>query len=232
MIIGSLEWKCFIQDGTRAINIDIEAEKVDQLAIYALELIRWNQKVNLTAITDPLEVAVKHFLDSIAPEPFIPPRASMLDIGSGSGFPGIPLKILIPSLSVTLIDASRKKVSFLKHIIRNLKLKDIQASHMRAEELAKNRVLVKGYDVIICRALSSLKTFILMASPLLAKDGMIVALKGNTVREEINSLSLLIKENSCQLKIGNYKFSLELKEYILPYLKLERSLVILKLITS
>ncbi|MBN1932011.1 MAG: 16S rRNA (guanine(527)-N(7))-methyltransferase RsmG [Desulfobacterales bacterium] len=213
-------------------NIDIEKEKVDQLAIYALELSRWNQKVNLTAITDPVEIAVKHFLDSIAPEPFIPPSALMLDIGSGSGFPGIPLKILLPSLSVTLIDASRKKASFLSHIIRNLKLQDIQAFHMRAEDLARKRALVKGYDVIICRALSSLKTFIVMASPLLAKDGMIVALKGNDVKKEIASLSLLTDGKSCQLKIGNYKFFLELKAYTLPHLELERYLVILKLITS
>ena len=83
--------------------------------MHAAELVRWNQKINLTAITDPFEVAVKHFLDSLPAARLLPKDATLLDIGSGGGLPGLPLKILMPSLSITLIDASRKKVNFLKN---------------------------------------------------------------------------------------------------------------------
>ena len=123
MEIGSEKWKNIIKDGAKTMEIHIDQEQVDQCALHAVELMKWNQKTNLTTITDPLEVAVKHFLDSMAPAPLISQSSKMLDIGSGGGFPGIPLKILIPSLSVTLIDASRKKVSFLSYLIRTLKLK-------------------------------------------------------------------------------------------------------------
>ena len=225
MEIGSKKWKSIIRDGAKAFDIHIDRDKTDQFAIHAGELINWNKKINLTAITDPLEVAVKHFLDSIAPANIIPPDASMLDIGSGGGFPGIVLKILIPSLSVTLIDASHKKVSFLKHVIRNLKLKNIEARHIRAEDLAGDPAFVNAFDVIICRALSSLDTFVLMALPLLAKDGIIIALKGLSTKEEIESVRLLATKYPNILKDN---FSLTVEKYTLPYLGLKRSIVILR----
>lgn len=230
MEIGSKEWKKLITDGAGKIDIQIDPQKIDQFAIHAIELIEWNRRTNLTAVTDPGEVAVKHFLDSIAPAPIIPPAASLLDIGSGGGFPGIPLKILIPSLSVTLIDASRKKVSFLKHVIRSIKLKDIEARHVRAEDLAKNSAFANAFDVIVSRALSAMDTFVLMALPLLAKDGMIMALKGIAVEKEIESVRSLITKKLCSSEMAKDKFSLTLKKYTLPYLESERSIVILKFI--
>ena len=133
MQIGSKKWRDLLYEGAKQLDIQIDKRNIDKFATYALELLKWNQKTNLTAITDPVEVAVKHFLDSIVPVKIIPHQASLLDIGSGGGFPGIPLKISLPHLSVTLIDASRKKVSFLKHIIRILELGNIKALHIRSE---------------------------------------------------------------------------------------------------
>ena len=152
MQIGSKKWQNLIYEGAKNLDIQIDKRKIEKFAIHALELMKWNQKTNLTAITDPFEVAIKHFLDSIVPVKIIPSNASLLDIGSGGGFPGIPLKIILPSLSVTLIDASRKKVSFLKHIIRILELKNIDALHIRAEEFANEPGVAKKFDVIISRA--------------------------------------------------------------------------------
>ena len=106
----------------------------------------------------------------------------MLDIGSGGGFPGIPLKVLRPKLSVTLIDASRKKVSFLKHVIRTLKLDNIDAFHIRAEDLAAHPSYLNRFDVIISRALSSLEHFVRLAVPLLAKWGIIIAMRGKVTK--------------------------------------------------
>jgi len=237
MKIGSTEWKRLIRDGAKAFDIFLDKEKTDSFAIHAVELMKWTRKTNLTAIKDPLEVAVKHFLDSIAPVRLIPPNASMLDIGSGGGFPGIPLKILIPSLSVTLIDASRKKVSFLKHLIRTLGLEDIEARHIRAEDLSTARsetsdgqhtIFKKRFDVVICRALTSLDAFVLMALPLLTKEGIILALKSKMTEKEIESVRLLSITNPGLSEMGKDNFSVDMKKYTLPYLGSERSILTVK----
>jgi len=228
MQIGSREWKNVIYDGAKDLEIQIDQEKIDQFAIHAFELLKWTRKINLTAISDPLEIAVKHFLDSIAPAPIIPPDASLLDIGSGGGFPGIPLKIMIPSLSVILIDASRKKVSFLKHVIRMLGLNNIEAAHVRAEDLSRDSISNKTYDVIISRALSSMVNFVQMSLPLLSKDGFIIAMKGKISVKKIESALSLIKKRSDIQKKSISNFNIILKKYRLPYLKSERSIVIVK----
>jgi len=228
MRIGSKKWRNVIYDGAKDLEIQIGRENIDQFATHALELMKWTTKTNLTSITDPLEIAVKHFLDSIAPAPIIPPDASLLDIGSGGGFPGIPLKILMPSLSVTLIDASRKKVSFLKHVIRMLDLDNIEAYHVRAEDLSGNNIFEKTYDVIISRALSSTVNFVQMSLPLLTKEGFIIAMKGRASDKEIKSVQSLIKTKFDAQENSTSNFNLVLKKYRLPHLKSERSIVILK----
>jgi 16S rRNA (guanine527-N7)-methyltransferase len=186
--IGSKKWQNLILEGAKNLDIQLDKRKIDKFAIHAMELMKWNQKINLTAITDPFEVALKHFLDSIVPVQLIPSNASLLDIGSGGGFPGIPLKIILPSLSVTLIEASRKKVSFLKHIIRRLELKSIDALHIRAEEFANSPGIAKTFDVIISRALSSMPSFAETALPFLKKEGAIIAMRGNVSDNEIELL--------------------------------------------
>ena len=216
MNIGSEQWKKLVEEGAANLNIHIDRKTTDQFSIHATELIKWNRKINLTTITDPVEVAVKHFLDSIISAHVMPEYGRLLDIGSGGGFPGLPIKIIIPTLSVTLIDASRKKVSFLKHIIRNINLSGINARQVRAEELAKEKTLGNCFDVIMCRAFSRLDKIILQALPLLAKDGIIIAMKGKLSESELESS-------------GKYNLSLTVEKYKLPFLELERSLVILKL---
>ncbi|MEA3435603.1 MAG: 16S rRNA (guanine(527)-N(7))-methyltransferase RsmG [Thermodesulfobacteriota bacterium] len=216
MNIGSEQWKKLLEEGAANLNIHIDQKTTDQFSIHATELIKWNRKINLTTITDPVEVAVKHFLDSIISVRVMPEYGRLLDIGSGGGFPGIPIKIMIPSLSVSLIDASRKKISFLKHIIRNIKLIEINARHVRAEELAKENPIDNCFDVIICRAFSRLDKIIFQALPLLAKNGIIIAMKGKLPESELESA-------------GKYNLSLTVEKYKLPFLELERSLVILKL---
>ena len=228
MQIGSKKWKNVIFNGAKDLEIQMDQGKLDQFAIHALELSKWTRKINLTAISDPLEIAVKHFLDSIAPVPFISPHTSLLDMGSGGGFPGIPLKIMIPSLSVTLIDASRKKISFLRQVIRILGLDNIEACHVRAQDLSKDRRVNNTYDVIISRALSSMINFVQMSLPLLAKDGFIIAMKGKITDMEIESALSLIKKSSDIQGNSMNSFNMVLKKYRLPYLKSQRSIVILK----
>ena len=231
MKIGSKKWRDLLYEGARKLDIQIDKRTIDKFATHALELLKWNQKTNLTAITDPVEVAVKHFLDSIVPVKIIPHRASLLDIGSGGGFPGIPLKLSLPHLSVTLIDASRKKVSFLKHMIRMLELENIKALHIRSEAFAKAPGVAKSFEVVISRALSSMTSFALTALPFLKKDGVIIAMRGNVSNHDIQLLrSSFNKKHDMLMDKDIDEFEINVKRYSLPYLESNRSVVSLKII--
>lgn len=229
MEIGTNDWSKFIIDHAKTIGIDVDCTQNRLFSAHAAELIKWNRKTNLTTITDPIEVASNHFLDSLVPARFMPPNAAkLLDIGSGGGFPGIPLKVLLPELSVTLIDASRKKVNFLKHVLRTLKLDDIEALHIRAEDLADHPSYINRFDVIVSRALTSLEFFVRLALPFLTCGGLIMALKGQVVDEEVADLraNVLTKIGSAGSVVRPFTISLE--KYSLPFLYSERTLVTLR----
>jgi 16S rRNA (guanine527-N7)-methyltransferase len=225
MEIGTNDWSNFLIDQARAIEMDLDRPQNRLFSAHAIELIKWNQKINITTITDPIEVASNHFLDSLVPAKVIPPEAAMLDIGSGGGFPGIPLKVLLPTLSVTLIDASRKKVSFLKHIIRTLKLDNIEALHMRAQDLAVHPSYINRFDVIISRALSSLEYFVCLALPLLADGGIVIAMKGKIDRAELDNLRYNVLEKINTVGSVDRKFTISIERYSLPLLDSERSII-------
>ena len=226
MITGSTEWKKTIIKGAKALDINIDQKSAKLFAAHADELIQWNRKINLTSITDPFEIAVKHYIDSIYPVSLMPKNFfSILDMGSGGGFPGIPLKIILPDISFTLIDSSRKKVNFLKHIIRTLNLNNITAHHVRAE-LFFNDTNFKPFDIIICRAFSSLKNIVKKSLPLLAQNGTIIAMKGHCLDKEIDSLSLLLNKTS--KKIGTKGLRITIKKYALPFIGDKRTVVMLR----
>lgn len=229
MQIGSKKWRNLIYEGAKDFDIHVDKRKIEKFAIHALELMKWNQKVNITAITDPFEVAVKHIMDSIVPMKVIPSNASLLDIGSGGGFPGIPLKICVPSLSVTLIDASRKKVSFLKHIIRMLELKNIDALHIRTEEFVNKQDIAKTFNIVISRAFSSMTTFVLTALPFLKKEGVIIAMQGKVSGDDIQLLRASVNQSHAILMGENTEaFEISVKKYSLPFIESDRSMVSLK----
>jgi 16S rRNA (guanine527-N7)-methyltransferase len=226
MHIGSKKWQNIIYEGAKNLDIQIDKLKIEKFATHALELMKWNQKINLTAITDPFDVAVKHVLDSIVPVKIIPSNASLLDIGTGGGFPGIPLKISLPSLSVTLIDASRKKVGFLKHIIRKLELENIDALHIRADKFASEPGVAKSFNVVISRALSSMTNFAMTAIPFLSHDGVIIAMRGSVSDEDIQLLHSSVDEKHDFLMGDDaLSFEIKVKKYSLPFLKSNRSMV-------
>jgi len=221
MKIGSSSWKEIIQAGAGSLSIDVAAAQIDQFARYAGELIKWNRKINLTAITGAEALAIKHFLDSIVPAALIPPGASLIDIGSGAGFPGIPLKIVRPDLKVTLIDAVRKKVNFQKHIIRTLALENIRAHQVRAEQFSPET----PFDAAITRALSALTAFVKLALPLLAKDGVMLALKGLPAEAQAEVSILRSEENRARSLSGRDRLTVTLTPYRLPGIAAERTIV-------
>jgi 16S rRNA (guanine527-N7)-methyltransferase len=120
--------------GAKAFGIDLVEKSVEAFDLYLRELLKWNEKMNLTAIRSEKGIILKHFLDSLSVFPHLPKISSLLDIGSGAGFPGIPLKMIQPPLEITLIDSVRKKVDFQNHVIRTLGLKGIEAIHGRVQD--------------------------------------------------------------------------------------------------
>ena len=182
------------------------------MVLHAKELMTWNKKINLTAIKEPLQIAEKHFIDSIAVASFFGNKTCVIDMGSGGGFPGIPIKIMRPSLKVVLIDSSRKKINFSKHVIRILGLENIEAIHSRVEDLHENKAFQNKFDVVISRAFTELSRFIPLALPFLNKKGEIYAMKGKHGRKEIT------------LDISR-KFDLKIDYYQLPFEKSNRYMI-------
>jgi 16S rRNA (guanine527-N7)-methyltransferase len=163
-------------------GVELTAKEIGLFNAFAEELKKWNRKINLTAIKDDQEIVVKHFADSLSLLGRIKTPGTLLDIGSGGGFPAIPLKIMLPHLSVVSVDAVEKKVLFQRHAARVLQLQDFSALHLRAEELTKSHAAV--FDSIVSRAFSDLPFFVSLALPLLKNDGQIIAMKGREGREE------------------------------------------------
>ncbi len=227
MKTGSPEWRAIIKDGAQAFSVNIDDQRINRISKYSLELLRWNRKVNLTRITDPFEFAVKHIIDSIAVSGLLTSCATMIDIGSGAGFPGIVLKIIFPHLFVTLVDASRKRVNFLKHTIRTIGLEDIEAIHARAEDLSKDTKYTKKFDIAVCRAFSKLENFYQSANPFLGEGGKLIAMKGKYVTNEINALNDFIKKQGSSMEAGKEKIYIDLHEYKMPFIGDSRSIVVI-----
>ncbi len=174
-------------EGLQQLDPSISDFQLEQLLRYRKELLDWNTRVNLTAITDPEEVLLKHFLDSLSLlSAYDQPHTKLLDIGSGAGFPGLALKIVRPQWNVTLLEATGKKVAFLQHIIDTLQLTNVVAIHGRAEELAHNKQYRGQFDLVTARAVSSLSTLLEYSASYSRVGGyMIFPKKGELAQELI-----------------------------------------------
>ena len=232
MEIGSAEWTTVIMDGAAKLGIDVSEKQAGLFAVHAREMVRWNQRLNLTAVTDPFEMAIKHYLDSIAAVLFIEPGAALLDVGSGGGFPGIPLKIMLPSLNVTLLEARRKRVSFLKHGLRSLGLVDVTVLNDRLENATELLAPGDGFDVIVSRAFSHLEAFVAQALPLLNPGGCLLAYKGirgERLDSELTGLAKMdVKSVNKQPHQEETRLHIDIQSYVLPWLGMQRTFVIIR----
>ena len=161
--------------GLRQLGLTLSDTQFEQFQLYRAELLDWNTRMNLTAITNPEEVLLKHFLNSLTLLAVIDkPHLRLLDIGTGAGFPGLPLKIVRPQWSVTLLEATGKKVMFLNHVIETLQLEDVVAIHGRAEELAHKPAYRATFDVVTARAVAAIPTLLEYAAPYCRVGGLII----------------------------------------------------------
>ena len=174
-----------MQEMLSKLRPELTETQLRQFEIYFEMLVDWNTRVNLTAITEPGDVANKHFIDSLAAEPYLPKGASVADVGTGAGFPGIPLLIVRPDLKLTLMDSLQKRLVFLEAVIRELGL-SAECVHARAEDAGQNPRYRERFDVALSRAVSALPVLCELTLPLVKVGGVSIAYKGDA-GEELNA---------------------------------------------
>lgn len=170
-------------DGCRALDISISPTQVSQCLELADLLIRWNKKINLTSITEPSEVITKHILDSLSLLQHVK-GDNILDVGTGAGFPGLPLAIMLPDMQFTLLDSNRKKITFIQHVTAKLGLKNVQATHSRIQDLSKAR----PFSSITARAFADLNDLLKWLPEVYNANTQILAMKGKVPESELESL--------------------------------------------
>ena len=200
--------------------MNISEEKANLFNEYKEILLDWNEKINLTAITNEKEIILKHFIDSCTILKYIQGKEKVIDIGSGAGFPGIPIKIMNQELNITLVDSLNKRVNFLNEVINKLKLTNIEAIHARAEELGRIDKYREKYDIATSRAVANLSTLLEYLMPFVKVGGKCICMKGPNIEEELKSAEKAIKELGGELeKVDNF---------YLPNSDIERNLIIIK----
>ena len=198
----------FIEE-TKKLGIELTSQQLEKLNQFYELLISWNQKMNLTRITEKEDVYLKHFYDSLTLSKVIDLNQdlTLCDVGSGAGFPGIVLKICFPNLKITLLDSLQKRVNYLNEIIKELDLKNIEAIHTRAEDYAKqNR---EKFDIVTARAVANLKILSELCIPMVKVNGLFIAMKANIEEEIENSTEILKKLDSKIEKIETFYLPIE-----------------------
>ena len=184
----------------------LSEELIHKFYKYMNLLIEWNEKINLTTIIEPKEIIEKHFLDSITVLPYIKQNDSIIDVGTGAGFPGIPIKIMKNDITVTLLDSLQKRVNFLNEVINQLKLANIESIHSRAEDYASKKR--EKYDVAVSRAVANMSTLSEYLLPFVKNGGCAIFMKGPNIQEELEESKKAIKLLGGKIeKIDNFALS-------------------------
>mgnify|MGYP003380260213 FL=1 len=204
----------------KEISIEFSNIQIEKFYKYMNLLIEWNEKINLTAITEPKEIIIKHFIDSLTVLKDIKGKNTLVDVGTGAGFPGIPLKIMDEEIKITLLDSLNKRINFLNEVINQLDLKNIETIHSRVEEAGKNKKYRESFDISTARAVANLATLSEYMLPLVKVGGKSICMKGSEVSEELKNSKKAISILGGEIEsIDNFK---------LPKSDMMRNIVIIK----
>lgn len=218
-------FKKMLYENALKINVQLTDSQLDLFWKYKELVIEWNEKINLTAITNDSDFAVKHFIDSITIDKYISDNSKkIIDIGTGAGFPGVPLKILRPNNEVVLFDSLNKRLKVLDDIIEKLDLRNIVTLHGRAEETFKNKEYREKFDIATSRAVASLNILAELMLPAVKVGGICICMKGNNAEEEIKGA-----EKAIRILGGNI---VKVDKIILPELNQERNIIIIEKVKS
>ena len=207
-----------LKDKANKINIILEEKQIESFYKYMKLLLEWNEKMNLTAITEPKEVILKHFVDSLTIINIVEKGEKIIDVGTGAGFPGIPLSI-VKGENITLLDSLNKRITFLEEVIEQLELKNIKAVHARVEEFAKNKKEREMYDIATSRAVAPLNVLLEYLLPLVKVGGKCICMKGSNTEE--------IEDAKNALKILGGEIE-KIEKITLPESDIIRNIIIVK----
>ena len=214
------EFSNLLKENMNNIGVDISEQKTLKFYNYMNMLLEWNEKIYLTAIVEPKEIILKHFVDSATIEKYFKLNSKIIDIGTGAGFPGIPINIIRDDLDITLMDSLNKRINFLDKVIDENHLKNIDTIHARAEELARNENHREKYDIATSRAVASLNVLLEYMMPFVKVGGYCICMKGSNIDQEI-------KDSGKALTILNGKIE-KIDNFILPGSDYNRSIILIK----
>lgn len=203
-------------------GISLSNQQLDQYETYYRLLVEWNEKMNLTGITEREAVYIKHFYDSISLSFFVPLSnvRSIADIGSGAGFPSIPVKIAFPQIKVTIVDSLNKRITFLKHLVEQLGLTDVDCVHGRAEDIARMGIHRDQYDLVTARAVARLAALNELCLPFAKSGGLFASMKGADPTEEVEEARYSINALKSELR--------DVKSFQLPVEDSKRHIVLIE----
>ena len=205
-------------------NIEINEDVIQKLSIYKDLLLEWNEKMNLTAITDEYDIIVKHFVDCLECSKAIKDEKKIIDVGTGAGFPGMVLAIYYPDIEFTLLDGLNKRLIFLQEVVDKLGLTNVKIVHGRAEEVVRIDNLFNYYDASVSRAVANLPVLLEYVSPYVKVGGYSIVMKGDSVEEEIKLAQNALK--TLNLKVDekiNYSYTVNNEEYNRSILKIKKT---------
>ena len=214
------DWIQELEKKAKKMQIELSNQQLEQFYLYMNLLLEWNGKINLTAITDPKEIILKHFIDSITIAPYLKNAQSILDIGTGAGFPGIPLAILENSKDFVLMDSLNKRIIFLQEVIQNIALTRVQAIHGRAEELGKEKEHREHYDLVTSRAVAKLNILLEYMLPFVKVGGRCICMKSQEIEEELEEAKQAIELLGGKLE--------RVDEIILPESDVKRKIIVIQ----
>ena len=208
-----------LENAAKQIEIELTKKQIEKFYNYMNLLLEWNEKINLTAIIEPREVILKHFVDSLTIAKYIKENEKLIDVGTGAGFPGIPLSIVKENTDIVLLDSLNKRINFLEEIKQNLKLKNITTIHGRAEEFGKNKNEREKYDIATSRAVASLNILLEYLLPLVKVGGRAICMKGSNIEEVENA------KNALEILGGKIE---KIEEITLPNSDIKRNIIIVE----
>jgi 16S rRNA (guanine527-N7)-methyltransferase len=206
------------------IKIELSENEYEKFSMYENTLLDWNEKINLTAITDDYDVWLKHFVDSCTLKEYISQNVNMIDVGTGAGFPSIPIKIINEDMKLTLLDSLNKRIDFLKEICEKLSLGNVEFVHGRAEDIAHDNNHREKYDIAVARAVANLATLAEYCLPFVKKDGIFLCMKAGNCEDEIESGKNSIKELGGIIE--------KVDKFTLPDGKNERTIIVIRKINN
>lgn len=217
------EFKLIFEDKEKEINLNVSAENIKKLYEYMMLLLEWNEKINLTAITDESEIIEKHFIDSLTILKYIKDSDKVIDVGTGAGFPGIPLAINCGA-NITLLDSLNKRINFLQEVKEKLDLTNVQNIHGRAEEVGRQKEHREIYDVAVSRAVAPMNILVEYLLPFVKVGGVCICMKGPNASDEISNAN-----NAINLLGGKLIDKVNIK---LNGGELDRNLIVIKKINN